>query len=401
MKSKNTPAILLALTVFFNASWAEEVCTERDGLRGSLCDKGVMFELTHKSDFFRNHSGGVAPGRAWLMNSEIAVSLDLSKLAGLNGASAFVQYHAQHGDLSINEFTGSFAGVSNIETGQKKSQFYQAWLQQNFADERFSLLAGLYAVDSEFYVTDTSGLFLQPPYGMSAEMAQSGRSGPPVFPLGALGVRVKYSADNGYAQIAMTDGVPGYPNNNNGSHLEKGDGMLTVAEIGYTGGTGTINKTALGLWSYSTSAFDLSEVDAQGNPVHRADRGIYFLTEHTLLAESGNPGQGLAAFVRFGAVNKNAYQADWSGSLGCNYQGLIDGRNDDAFGLAVTTSHASRKYQQLNASDSSETVVELTYRAQVQTWLALQPSLQYISNPNMDSTVKDARVAGVRLEAVF
>src|SRR3989338_813227 len=195
------------------------------GVRSSLYDKGVAVELTHKSDMLANTSGGVSRGAVWLMNSEAAVSLDLDKLAGWDATSAFIQYHVQHGNKSINNYVGSFAGVDNIETGTSTGQFFQAWLQKNFADDSLSLLVGLYAIDSEFYVTDTSGLFVQPSYGMSAEMAQTGQNGPPVFPMGAPGVRVKYTSSGFYLQGALTDGVPGNLNNPHGTQirLDKGD----------------------------------------------------------------------------------------------------------------------------------------------------------------------------------
>ncbi|MBI1888058.1 MAG: hypothetical protein HYS19_06755 [Nitrosomonadales bacterium] len=76
------------------------------------------------------------------MNSEAAVSLDLDKLAGWDATSAFIQYHVRHGNKSINNYVGSFAGVDNIETGTSTGQFFQAWLQKNFADDSLSLLAG-------------------------------------------------------------------------------------------------------------------------------------------------------------------------------------------------------------------------------------------------------------------
>lgn len=404
--------LVLPLTACSIAVCAADACTDWKeasltgdwgGARSSLCDKGITVELTHKSDLLSNTSGGVAQGSAWLMNSEAAVSMDLGKLAGLEGTTAFIQYHMQHGDPSINYYTGSFAGVSNIETGVSTGQFFNAWLQKSFAGDSVSVLAGLYSIDSEFYVTDSSGLFLQPPYGMGTEIAQTGRNGPPIFPMGALGVRVKYSAADFYLQGALTDGVPGDPDNSYGTHIKLGkeDGTLAVAEFGYApqGGEGEISKTAIGLWSYTATASDLSETDAQGKLLNRADQGAYILAERRLMAEHGNPGQGLSGFVRIGVVNKDVYQADWSTSLGLNYLGLFDGRDDDAVGIALTNSHASSKYQQLNASDSSETVVELTYRAQVQPWLAVQPSMQYIHNPNMDPALTDAWVAGVRVEA--
>lgn len=412
---------LMLLALFSSASSAAEeerpdwnattLMGDWGGSRSSLYDNGITVELTHKSDVLSNTSGGIAHGTVWLMNSEAAVSMDLGKLTGWDGTSAFIQYHVQHGNPSINNYTGSFAGVSNIETGTRTGQFFQAWLQKNIADDSLSVLAGLYAIDSEFYVTDTSGLFLQPPYGMSAEMAQAGQNGPPVFPMGALAVRVKYTSSGFYLQGALTDGVPGNPLNPHGTHirLDKGDGTLAVAELGYTpenDGTGAISKTAIGLWRYTARASDLKEVDALGNLLQRFDQGAYILAERTLLAEQGNPGQGLSGFVRFGVVNKNVYQADWSGSLGLNYHGLFDGRDDDAAGIAVTTSHASSKYRDSqfllgSATDSSESVVELTYRAQLQPWLALQPTIQYIRNPNMDAILENAWVMGARVEIGF
>jgi porin len=391
--------------------WNAETLTGNWGEgRSSLYDKGITVELTHKSDMLANTSGGIRRGSVWLANSEIAVNTDMGKFAGWDATTIFVQYHVQHGNKSINNYAGSFAGVDNIETSTNAGQFYQAWLQKNSADDRLSALAGLYAVDSEFYVTDTSGLFLQPPYGMSAEMAQTGQNGPPVFPMGALAVRLKYASSGYYVQGALTDGVPGNLNNPQGTHirLDQGDGTLAVLELGYnTSEEGkSFNKTALGLWRYSARADDLIDVDALNNPIRRADQGFYFLAERTLRAEQNDPAQGLSGFVRFGTVNKNVYQAEWSGSLGLHYQGLFDGRDDDTAGIAVTTSHASSKYRVVqlalgNDTDSSETVVEITYRAQLKPWLSVQPMVQRITNPNMDTTLRDAWVAGMRLEAAF
>src|SRR3989339_1782141 len=74
------------------------------GTRANLYDKGITVELTHKSDMLANTSGGIARGAVWLMNSEAAVSMDLDKLAGWGGTSAFIQYHVQHGNKSINNY---------------------------------------------------------------------------------------------------------------------------------------------------------------------------------------------------------------------------------------------------------------------------------------------------------
>lgn len=400
-----------------------------NGTRSSLYSKGIDLGFTHKSDVLSNVSGGIKRGTAWLGHTEARVRMNLEKLWGWDATTAYIHYHSQLGSKLNTHYVGAFVGVDNIEAGTNTAQFFHAWMQKNFADDRLSVLAGIYPIDSEFYVTDTSGVFIEPPYGMANDMAQSGRNGPPIFPIGALAVRVKYISPgkNFYLQGALTDGVPGDPNNPHGTHVKlgHGDGTLSIIEFGYTpqedeppfGATKpgeliepgqkvheeheSFNKTAIGFWRYSSRFDDLVDVDAFGNPLRRISQGAYFLAERTLLVEKDHPSQGLSGFVRFGTASRDIHQADWTGSLGLRYHGLISGRDDDVAGIAITVNHASSKYQRLIASLTRETDVEATYRAQIKPWLALQPTLQYIRNPNMDPLLKNVWVVGMRFEVAF
>ena len=289
-------------------------------------------------------------------------------------------------------------------------------MQKSFSGDSVSVLAGLYAIDSEFYVTDTSGLFLQPPYGMANDMAQSGKNGPPISPVGALSVRVKYNSHGKvYLQAVVSDGVPGDQNDHHGTHIKlgNGDGTFSVAEFGYTPQRDEtspestpqnnhdegefFNKTAIVFWHYSARFNDLDPA----NPSLHPSQGAYFLAERTLAVEKDHPAQRLSGFVRFGFANKEIHQSDWAGSLGLRYHGLIANREDDIAGIAATVSHASDKYRLLNNAESSQTGVEATYRAQINPRLALQPTLQYVSNPNMDAALGDAWIVGARLEAAL
>ncbi|MDP1996345.1 MAG: carbohydrate porin, partial [Gallionella sp.] len=359
-------------------------------------------------------------------------NMDLEKLLGWDTTTAYVHYHSQLGSKFDRDYVGSFIGVDNIENGVNTGQFDHAWIQKNFSGDSMSVLAGLYAVDSEFYVTDTSGLFIQPPYGPGNELSQSGQSGPPIFPLGALAIRVKYTSpgQNFYLQGALTDGVPSDPGNPRGTHIQlnKGDGSFSIVEFGYTPQEGskppfptehpgelgapetkvdeeseTFNKTAIGFWRYSARIDDLdpAAVDAFGNPIRRVSQGVYFLAERALMVEKDHPSQGLSGFVRFGTASRDIHQADWTGSLGLRYHGLFPGRDDDIAGVAITVNHASDKYRRLNNADSSQTSVEATYRAQLNPWFALLPTLHYFHNPNMDPALKNAWVIGARAEINF
>jgi porin len=369
-----------------------------------------------------NVSGGIKRGTVWMGHTEARIKMNLEKLWGWDSTAAYIHYHSQLGSKFNRDYVGSFVGVDNIEASANTAQFAHAWLQKSFAGDSLSVLAGLYSIDSEFYVTDTSSVFLQPPYGMANDLAQSGQNGPPIFPIGALALRMKYttSSKNFYLQSAITDGVPGDPNNLYGTHIKlgNGDGTLLVAEFGHMPQEGeppfeaakfgeliepeqkvhevheSFNKTAIGFWRYSARFNDLD----MANPVLHPSRGVYLLAERTLAVEKDHPSQGLSGFVRFGTASRDIHQADWTGSLGLRYHGLFSGRDNDIAGIAVTFNHASEKYRLFKNRESSQTNVEATYRAQINHWLALQPSLQFIANPNMDATVGNAWVIGTRLE---
>ncbi len=384
--------------------YADTLTGDWGGLRSNLADKGITIELTHRSDLLANNSGGIKTGKTWLAHTDANIILNFGRIAGWDNTEGFIQYHAQHGnqtdDFNSN-YVGSFSGVDNIETGIHAAQLSQAWLATTYFDNSLSLLAGLYTIDSEFYVTETSGLFIQPPYGFAAEMAQAGQSGPSIFPVGALAVRMQYNSSNYYFRAVLTDGVPDSPESGTDIKLDKTDGTLTVVEIGYTpkNSKQTISKTSLGWWNYSASAADLQTGES------RADQGVYIMSEHTLFTERNNTNQGLSGFLRFGTANKDVYQADWTGSVGLHYLGLLPGRDDDQVGVAMTTSHASDNYRSAqlalptpNPTDDYETAFELTYRVQILPWLAIQPTLQRFMNPGMNKALDDASVAGVRVE---
>jgi porin len=386
----------------------EALTGDWNGNRTDLYKKGIEFGIVHKSDVLLNTSGGIKRGTAWEGHTELGLSLDFEKMLGWNSTTAYVLYHSQLGSKFNNYYVGSNSGVDNIEVTTNTAQFYQAWLQKNFYNNQLSLLAGLYAVDSEFQISDTSGLFINPVYGVNNEYAQSGQAGPAVFPLGALGLRAKYTspAKNFYAMGAITDGVPGDPNNGHGTHIKlgRGDGTFSIVEFGYTPqleglaeGAEYYSKVAFGFWGYSAKVADL---DPAVTYKHYS-QGIYLLGEQSLYVEQGHPAQGLAGFVRIGFAPEKTQQVDWMGSVGLRYHGIFDGRDDDIAGVALTTNHASNLYRNLNGSDHYETELEVTYRAQIKPWLALQPDVQYIINPNMDLNLKDAWVFGLRTEVNF
>jgi porin len=120
------------------------------------------------------------------------------------------------------------------------------------------------------------------------------------------------------------------------------------------------------------------------------------IKENTDLEDS----QGLGAFFRYGYADgkRNDLTNFWS--LGFQYQGLLEGRDDDVLGIGfaqgIFSDGASTTY-----TDDYENALELYYSAKVTPWLNISPSIQYIANPGGDETAGDAVVLGVRLQMRF
>jgi porin len=379
-----------------------------NGLRSDWYRQGLAVDLGYKWDMLRVANGGLRRGGRPIGHFDLRAKGDLGKLLGWEDTTAFVNLIYDGGGKTNTDNLGSLLGVSNIEVPVSTARFYQAWIERSYAGGKWSLLAGLYPIDTEFQALESAGLFLQPPYGAAPDLALT--RGPSIFNNPALGMRAKWQSEdkNLYAMAAVLDGIPGDPDKPKGTHvrLRAGDGTMQIAEFGYwppaseADGKALFNKYAMGYWSYSAKVDDLVDVDAGGAPQRRSSSGWYALAERTLWHwGTGN----LSGFVRYGETDGNSTAIDAYYSLGVRIRGLLPGREDDVFGIAHTRASVGDKFRvsQLAAGISAttaESATEITYRIQVNKWLALQPAIQWYRNPGADSAVPDATVLGLRLE---
>jgi porin len=384
---------------------ADTLTGDWSGIRTKLGGEGVILEVVLKADILSNLSGGIKRGTKYMDNWDVKLLADADKLWGWNNTTAFLQLISNHGGKFNGTHVGSFMGVDNIEVNTNTTKWFHAWLERRFFDEKFSVLAGLYPVDSQFYVTDATGVFLHPTGGMAAEVAQTGVNGPSIFPTSSFGFRAMWQpTPKFYFQAALVDGVPGDPNDPYGTHIrfDRGDGTLAIMETGLRPAE-EISKYAVGTWRYTPRFDDLVDTDALGNPLRRVNRGAYFLAEQTVFREKEDPAQGPALFFRYGVANGDVNTLDYSYSLGLRYKGLLPGRDEDEFGIGMTRGHAGAKFRQAAATPltSGETALEITYRAKVARWLAIQPTLQRIASPGFNPALRDAWIAGARFEIAF
>jgi porin len=374
------------------------------GLRAELEDAGVTTEITYKLDVMGNVSGGIKDGTRVLDNLDAVFTFDGEKLAGAEGLTAVIHLLNNNGGRPDNDLVGSAQGINNIEVPRATGKLYQAFLEQQLFDNKLSVLAGLYDVNSEFYVTESSGLFIHSTFGIGTDAAQSGQNGPSIFPFTSVGGRVRVNpTDTSYVQVAVLDGVPGDTDHLHGTHITFGrnDGTMIFAEAGYAP---EAMKLAVGGWYYTEPFDHQTDTDAAGNPVQEHSHGVYLLAEMELYTES--EGQGLTGFARFGVADDAVNPFDYAWSAGLVYTGLIPGQDTGQLGFGVTQAHTGDAFRQASFAagapvDRAETTLELTYSDNVTPWLALQPDVQYVINPGTDKALDNALVLGARMTISF
>jgi porin len=152
----------------------------------------------------------------------------------------------------------------------------------------------------------------------------------------------------------------------------------------------------IGLW------YDPQDKERFSNgETRRDDTGFYVNFDQMLCRESNDADdtQGLGVFGRYGWADSKVNEITNFFSLGLQYQGLFNDRDDDVLALGFAQgvfSNASSDF-----SDDYESVWELYYNAQLTPWLNISPSIQYITNPGGDSTTDDAVVFGARAQMTF
>jgi porin len=307
------------------------------------------------------------------------------------------------------EATGSITAPSNLAANDTFKVF-EAWYEQTLLNERIGVLAGLYAVDSEFDAKGTADVFLNGAFGTGLDLSETGLNGPSIFPVTSLGVRIRANLSEEITlRVAVLDGVPGDLDDPRRTQigLRNGDGLLILNEINYRPLLIDFLRFGLGSWLYTTDFDDLVDTHPNGDPVRRDNsHGVYGFVEGVIFSETDAPDQGLSGFIRIGGADEDVNQIGNFYGAGLVYTGLIPSRDDDVLGLGVTVGVNGGKFKAARnmtgeSVEDAEIALELTYRAQVMPWFSFQPVLQYFINPGTDPALNDSIVGGFRYSINF
>lgn len=381
-----------------------------NGRRATLEERGVEPGLALYQDALFV-DGGVEDSNDLPGLVEPMLSLDMERLAGWKNTQVFVRGIGMYG-RDPAEAAGSLNAPSNLANSVATFKFFETWIERTFLEDALAVRVGLHAVDTEFDVKETAGVFMNGGFGTGIDLSQSGLNGPCIFPTSCFGIRVKYQPSPAtYAMVAVLDGGAGDPDDPRGTHVSLGgdDGALTLGEVGYQRGAdeGRFVRFALGAWHYTTTFDDLLATDVNGDPLrHDGTGGVYALVEGELYREPGQISQGLSGFLRLGTADQDVNPVRHYASAGLAYTGLLAGRDEDVLGLGVSAPINGDKYlraQELAGApaDREELAFELAYLMPIAPGLAVQLDAQYIVNPGTDPTLDDACLLGMRLMFTF
>jgi len=376
------------------------------GVRSRWHENGFDFELEYFGDFSANLTGGANKTFDTSNYLEAEVYVDAERWLGWNNARFFfLAYALGSTDPSVRINTRQT--ISNLEATDTLKLF-EAWWEQGLWDNRLSIRAGLYSLDTEFEYKPTANFFINGVFGTGVDLTEVVPQGPAIYPLSALGVRFKLQTHGVYLQTAVVDGIPGDPDNPHGTQvvLDQDDGLLIAGEIGYLleEPNHPRMKLGLGVWVYTTRLPDLFVTDAMGNPV--TDRGrhtVYGFIDLRLFSEPGDRKQGLDGFFRAGVADTRGTRFDRNIMGGLAYTGLFPSRDSDVLGLAASCAWAGDGLKELSLATGNpvrdeEIVLELTYILSPLPWLTLQPNMQYFIHPGLNPNLDDALFMGLRVE---
>lgn len=345
-------------------------------------------------------SGGLERAWAGLYNVDLQATLEGETL-GWSGGRAFLYVLGNGGD-DPTDLIGDFQVVNNI-AAPATWKIFEAWIEQAFRDDAASVRAGLYDLNSEFDVVESSEILLNSSFGIGPDFSQSGLNGPSIFPTTSLALRVEARlGERLLLRGAVLDGVPGDPDEPRGTRviLDGDDGLLFAGEAEWSLARG---RAAVGGWGYSRD-FDTNRARL-GISGSASDEGPsfggYALAETRLVSEA-DPAQGLNGFLRAGWASGQVHQVGSYLGGGGSYTGLLPGRDDDELALGVAAARNSDEFMAARAdagspTDRWEVAIEATYLAKATDWLTVQPDLQLVLNPGTDPAVSDAVVVGLRV----
>jgi porin len=390
--------------------------------RRRLTEQGVAPFANWTTEVWGNPAGGIHHHAWWDSLLDFGLVLDTARLQWWHGGTFMLQAHwaqSVQGEQCFEDYTGALNPVSSIMAGNH-IRVFNLHYQHVWRDGEVLIKVGQLAADDDFMGSDYAGLFLNSAFG--AMPSQVGTplatecGNPPAFPIysvAAPGILVRVEPVDGlFSQIGLYYGRPGFddPENYGFDWMNEKPAELGLFwESGYSFRfCGRPATTRFGL-SYHTGPLDDFSGQQEGvPPATRQDVPNFYLIQDVALLVDGKGSTRLGTFARGGFTpDHHLSMVSAYADAGVNWFAPLPSRTDDVFGVAISHTRFGTEFRKATGSDGvadSETTLEVTYKAQVTPWMALQADLQFLFDPAVNPQSGDretATVLGLRAEIAF
>ncbi len=406
------------------------------GLRTVLGDYGITLGLNDSENLLGNLSGGVKQGATTQGVTTGIIDVDTAKAFGLRGGTFHISALQLHGQPLSGPYLDNLQGANGNE-GEDATRLWELWYDQQFGAD-FDIKIGQQSIDNEFMGSSYSALFVNTMAGWPLVPSDDLYGGGPAYPLSSLGVRVEAEpTDNTTILAGVFDDNPGGGAfdddaqflDRNGALFNLNTGALFIAELQYvTKINGLDGSYKIGGWydtgffpdqEYGTDGLSLANPASNGDPVmHHGNYSLYGVVDQTVW-KSGGP-QSVNVFARIMGAPDDQNLIDFSLNTGVTMTAPLPGRDNDQAGIDIGIGNVSSRASNLDRDIAvfsgspypirgTETLIELTYQAQLTHWIIIQPDLQYVFNPgggvqdpnHTTQNLQNEFIAGLRAIVTF
>jgi len=372
-----------------------------------LADKAIEVGFGITNVYQANVKGGTSThnqkGR-YTGSYDLELSADLQKLLGFETGTLFL--HLEGGwpnEEGINRLSvGSAFGVNADAIGNDNILVKQLYYEGPVFSDALTMMIGKIdftgIFDCSAYADDECSQFLNAAFVDNPTIP---------FPAYSLGVVLNWDiTDSWYLLGGVADAQADSRETGFRTTFHDEDYFFYALETGITAELNSANGAMPGAYRVGFWVDGRDKARFSNSKNYRDDIGVYVSWDQMLYKENPDTEdmQGLGIFGRFGYANSDLNPIGNFWSIGLQYRGLLEGRDDDVLGAGFAQgifSDYAGANDGGNYTENHENVLEIYYNAQVTPWLSLSPSIQYVSNTGGDETIKDAVVFGLRAQMTF
>jgi porin len=406
------------------------------GLRTMLGDYGITLGLNDSENLLGSLSGGVKQGATMQGVTTGTIDVDTGKAFGLQGGTFHISALQLHGQPLSASYLDNLQAANGNE-GEDATRLWELWYDQQLGS-KFDIKIGQQSIDNEFMGSSYSALFVNTMAGWPLVPSDDLYGGGPAYPLSSLGVRTQAELTDSTTILAgVFDDNPGGGAfdddaqylDRNGALFNLNTGALFIAELQYATKIGGLDGSyKIGGWydtgffpdqEFGTDGLSLANPASNGNPLmHHGNYSLYGVVDQTLWKSAG--AQSVNVFARIMGAPDDQNLIDFSFNGGVTMTAPFPGRDNDQAGIDIGVGKVSSRASDLDRDlavfsgspypiRGTETLIELTYQAQITNWLIMQPDLQYVFNPGggvpdpNDTTqnLQNEFIAGLRAIVTF